>query len=105
MKMVEDLSNEALKQYKKLLDSDLFTTKQLEFWVEWVADYDHLDRVGLSQRKVVEMTGRGESTLTKWRNAGVIKARWFGHEWLYDADNIIKIVKIQKVSKGKVIWK
>lgn len=105
MKKIEDLSNKALKDYKKLIDSNLFTAKQLEFWIEWMTDYDYLDRVGLSQRKVVEMTGRSESALTKWRKAGIIKAEWFGYEWLYDAKNIIKIVKIKKVQKGKVVWK
>ena len=102
MKKLIDLSNKAIEEYMELLGSDLFTPEQLDFWVFWVTDDDN---VGLTQRKVVALTKRSESTLMKWRRAGVIKAQLDLEGCLYDAKNIIKIMKIEKVQKGKIQWK
>lgn len=105
MRGLQDLSNEALDEYKKLLDSDLFTQEELDLWVAWMSDYPIFKAVGLSQRKTVDLTGRSESTLMNWRKQKIIKATPLADSLIYDANNLIKIMKIDRVEKGKIIWR
>lgn len=103
MKELQDLSSNAIEEYKKLVDSGLFTERELENWLSGVTDSSEM--VGIGQRRAGYVVGRSEETLRRWKQNKYIKAYTLGREQLYDADELIRMKKILKVERGKIIWR
>lgn len=96
--MLEDLGNQELDEYKKLLDSDLFSLEELDLYANKVNEN------GVSGRVVAEITKHSTQTILNWRAKGVLKAKRVKRTWYFKANEIIKAKKIFGIGAKGIIW-
>lgn len=95
---LQDLDNDRLDDYKKLLDSDLFTLDELDHYVGGV------NEKGASASLVGQLTDHSQTTICAWANKGILKGKRVGRNWAFGADAIIKAKKILGVGREGIIW-
>lgn len=91
-----DLSDYALDEYKKMVDSELFTEQELSDFLQYAVEPK--DGIfGISLTNVMKFLGASKQNITIWTRRKAIEGVQCGRQRIFNVNEIIKMKQIQNM--------